>query len=1479
MTENHQVPSSSIVSAAKRALGALGARRTQEEWRTVVSTISGSELFDREYYLQTYPDVAAAGIDPVEHYVRFGAEEGRDPGPNFRTRYYLDSNPDVAASGQNPLKHYLEYGRAEGRSTMPDPHTRSSATKESRSDGATRVRSAEGRQEKVATTPAYRLIAGSGTLDKAYYSAAYPGVARRGVDPIAHFIQVGALEFKNPNEFFDTSYYLKKYPDVERSGINPLVHYQRYGWRELRNPGPNFDTAWYWLIHMRGALHSGSPLQHFLSIGRNLGLATRPDGMSTREKRRISAAVAKVLDAVDLQKKLGENLARYLAQNGIWDAAELVCRRMVASAWNDARNHERLAEVLAAQNKRWQEVESLKVAIALDHDNVELCCRLGNAYAAMERWVDSAQAFRRALEIQPAHWEAHYGLGYALEQCGDPGATLSYASAVELSGDPDIQRFDVGAIHERHRRWDEAAAAYAKKSLGEPLDAQLQFRVGKSQQRCYRWKEAEQAFQIAIALDPSVADWHYRLGFVRERSGDFWGAAAAYERAVELHGAKRPYWRYRLGYVLSLAGEYERACKAFLDIDESGVARTIASVDSERLQGVAADPESMLDRISRALEMDTTRADWHFALGMHHERTGAWEEASNAYRAAVDRSDDHRPSWYFRLGLVLYRLGQYRAASEALCETRVVRTPFGVDSTWMEKDPSEMVLLSYRQYVDHLPLRARTILYESYAGVSVGCNPRAIFEWMYAAPEYAGWTHVWVVANRSAIPKAYRRMKNVIFVTRESDLYLRYLATASHLVNNSTFPPYFFRRDGQRYLNTWHGTPLKTLGKDIKGNFMERKNTARNFLQATHIISPNAHTTRVLVDRYDLSGLISGRVSETGYPRVDAMLGADEDSRRRVLDQLGLTEGVPVVLYAPTWRGNLGSPVLDLDTLREVVGALAGLQCQVVFRGHYFSEKLLEGVDLPVTVAPQSIDTSMLLSVTDVLVTDYSSILFDFLPLRRPIVYFVPDKEQYMAERGLYFPLGEMPGDLCESVGSMGAAVSKALAQGAVDQEGYDRAIATFCPFEDGHAAERVVNFFMGPAQATISTSRDSRPSLLFYAGAFPPNGITTSFLNLIMALDPSHYRVTIVIDPDAIERDRERMERFSRLPSWVQVVGRVGRMLSDPEERWLSSRLRTSHSLNSQEMWDRYLESHAREFRRMFGSAKFDAVVHFDGYSSFWSATLIGAGSGVGKIIFLHNDMRGEMELKFPYLRSMFRMYRDYDALVSVSATMSEINRLRLATPFAVPSDKFTFAENMIDHKRILEGASQPLDADLANWMRGHTVFMTIGRMSPEKDHVKLIHAFREVAKQKPNARLLVLGDGPLRGELEKLIEDLGLQGRVLLAGLRENPFPALAACDCFILSSNHEGQPMVLLEALVLSKPIIATDIDGSRGALADRGGMLVGNSVQGLVKGMLAFMAGEISPKAFDADAYRVAALGQFHRAVSRAIRCQESHLRRS
>lgn len=86
------------------------------------------------------------------------------------------------------------------------------------------------------------------------------------------------------------------------------------------------------------------------------------------------------------------------------------------------------------------------------------------------------------------------------------------------------------------------------------------------------------------------------------------------------------------------------------------------------------------------------------------------------------------------------------------------------------------------------------------------------------------------------------------------------LASCEFLINNVSFPEYFIRKKGQRYLNTWHGTPIKFLGKDIKDEFLAHKNVARNFLHTTHLLSPNTHTTNILLDRYDISNIFSGEI-------------------------------------------------------------------------------------------------------------------------------------------------------------------------------------------------------------------------------------------------------------------------------------------------------------------------------------------------------------------------------------------------------------------------------------------------------------------------------------------------------------------------------------------------------------------------------------------------------------------------------------------
>lgn len=159
--------------------------------------IRSSDLFDVDYYLATYPDVAAAKVDPVKHYLGSGTREGRDPSESFSTRAYLRRYPDVQATGWNPLVHYLRLGEAEGRLSNP------------------LLDDAE-------------LVAGSGMFDETYYREMRPDLPA-DVDAVLHYIENAAEDGTDPSEQFSTTGYLRQYPGVISSGMNPLVHYLREG--------------------------------------------------------------------------------------------------------------------------------------------------------------------------------------------------------------------------------------------------------------------------------------------------------------------------------------------------------------------------------------------------------------------------------------------------------------------------------------------------------------------------------------------------------------------------------------------------------------------------------------------------------------------------------------------------------------------------------------------------------------------------------------------------------------------------------------------------------------------------------------------------------------------------------------------------------------------------------------------------------------------------------------------------------------------------------------------------------------------------------------------------------------------------------------------------------------------------------------------------------------------------------------------------
>lgn len=213
--------------------------------------VAASPLFDRDWYLDTYPDVAAGGADPAGHYVRFGAAEGRDPGPAFSGRAYFEANQDVARTRVNPLVHFERFGRAEGRPLSPPRPELSMAPV----DPLVLVSDApreptpfpavdDGSREAAERSEAWRalrrdrhIVNASPFFDRAGYVARNPDVAKSGLDAADHYLRFGAAEGRDPGPDFGTRAYLAANPDVAREGMNPLVHYERFGRVEERPLG------------------------------------------------------------------------------------------------------------------------------------------------------------------------------------------------------------------------------------------------------------------------------------------------------------------------------------------------------------------------------------------------------------------------------------------------------------------------------------------------------------------------------------------------------------------------------------------------------------------------------------------------------------------------------------------------------------------------------------------------------------------------------------------------------------------------------------------------------------------------------------------------------------------------------------------------------------------------------------------------------------------------------------------------------------------------------------------------------------------------------------------------------------------------------------------------------------------------------------------------------------------------------------------
>ncbi|MEU8734654.1 bifunctional glycosyltransferase family 2 protein/CDP-glycerol:glycerophosphate glycerophosphotransferase [Streptomyces tendae] len=359
-----------------------------------------------------------------------------------------------------------------------------------------------------------------------------------------------------------------------------------------------------------------------------------------------------------------------------------------------------------------------------------------------------------------------------------------------------------------------------------------------------------------------------------------------------------------------------------------------------------------------------------------------------------------------------------------------------------------------------LPLDDNLVLFSAYWSRSVSCNPAAIdAELARLAPHMR---RVWAIRadNAARVPKG------VQVVRVGSREYWAALARAKYLVNNVNFADSVIKREGQIHVQTHHGTPLKTMGLDQQkypaSTDMDFEKLLERCDRWDYSISANQFSTVVWERVYPCSYT----TLETGYPRNDVLVNAGSEEVRAARAALGLADGTKAFLYMPTHREYQPgfTPPLDLGRFARELGP----DVTLLVRGHYFYGNSPHVNELRRT--GRVVDVSgharveELYLAADALITDYSSAMFDYAVLDRPIISYVPDWNVYSAVRGTYFDLlQEPPG----AVATTQTELLRLLSSGAYDSPETtgrrDTFRRRFCEFDDGHAAERVVRrVFLG---------------------------------------------------------------------------------------------------------------------------------------------------------------------------------------------------------------------------------------------------------------------------------------------------------------------------------------------------------------------------------------------------------------------------------
>ncbi len=354
--------------------------------------------------------------------------------------------------------------------------------------------------------------------------------------------------------------------------------------------------------------------------------------------------------------------------------------------------------------------------------------------------------------------------------------------------------------------------------------------------------------------------------------------------------------------------------------------------------------------------------------------------------------------------------------------------------------------------------------------------------------------------------------------------------------------------------------------------------------------------------------------------------------------------------------------------------------------------------------------------------------------------------------------------------------------------------------------------------------------------------GIQRVLVNLLNMLDYDKYQVDLVLY-------EKKGDLLSLIPSQVNVIS-----IKEKYNLRLSKLKRLLIEFFGRAIYFKFL------YKDLVNEKKYDIAIAFDGYVSFSDYYAAYANAGK-KIIWIHSDYKNRSKFQPVFklrLWSMHKKYKLFNKIVAVSKNAMN----NFASIYPQYKDKLTYLWNLVDQNRIDKGTEE---RQLIKFDKNTFNIIAIGSIRPVKGFDRLILVQEKLKRNGYNTKLYIVGDGPDRFRIEKLITELRISDRVILTGQMANPYNLLKQADLFVISSRYEGFGLVLLESLYLGIPIVVPKISGAYEIaknIAPKGSAIITeNSIEGLYNGIVKYMNNKKNNFYFDLKKYNQEIIKKF------------------